>query len=135
MKTFPVRLQPDQDLKHEIDHLAKQRDWSAGCIISAVGSLTSVAIRYANRKQPDILNGYYEIISLSGTVSRAGSHIHIVISDENGKTLGGHLMAGSTIYTTAEIIFAVIDEWEFSKEKDPETGHQELQVTPRDSHS
>ena len=47
MKTHPLRLVPGQDLKRELDALAQARDWSAACVLTGIGSLSSVAIRFA----------------------------------------------------------------------------------------
>ena len=58
------------------------------------------------------IRSYYdfEIVSVTGTVSIHGSHIHVSISDEDGKTIGGHLVSGCKIYTTVEIVLAVFDD-------------------------
>ena len=72
--------------------------------------------------------GYFEIVSLVGTISINGSHIHISICDSTGKTIGGHLMPGCKIYTTAEIVLQSTDKYEFTREKDGSTSWEELQI-------
>jgi predicted DNA-binding protein with PD1-like motif len=57
-----------------------------------------------------------------------GPHIHISISDSTGRTIGGHLLEGNMVYTTAEIILQETDELEFTREKDGTTPWEELQV-------
>jgi predicted DNA-binding protein with PD1-like motif len=72
--------------------------------------------------------GFFEIVSLAGTVSKDGSHIHIGISDGEGKTWGGHLLEENLIYTTAEIIIQSSGEFHFTREMDEATGFKELRI-------
>jgi predicted DNA-binding protein with PD1-like motif len=44
-----------------------------------------------------------EILSLSGTLSRDGAHLHIAVASSNGTVIGGHLCSGSLARTTAEL--------------------------------
>lgn len=81
MKSFPIRFKPGHDLKKKIDAVTLVEKWSAACILSAVGSLTDVAIRFANQEHTDVLSGHFEIVSLSGTLSPHGSHLHISVAD------------------------------------------------------
>lgn len=126
MKTYAIRLKPGEDLKMRLDEVAE--NWSAACILTAVGSLTKVSIRYANCDAVEELNGHFEIVSLVGTLGSCGSHLHLSISDREGNTIGGHLKEGSTIYTTAEIVIGILDEWTFSREPDATTGYPELVI-------
>ncbi|MEO7307240.1 MAG: PPC domain-containing DNA-binding protein [Ferruginibacter sp.] len=95
---------------------------------TGVGSLTNYKIRFANQPDGSSDSGHFEIVSLTGTVSTNGSHLHISISDSTGKTIGGHLMEGCTIYTTAEIVILSSNEFVFKREKDGTTPWEELQV-------
>lgn len=54
-----------------------------------------------------------EFVSLSGTLSLNGNHIHIGFIDIDGKAFGGHLKDGSIIYSTAEIIIGEIPNLNF----------------------
>jgi predicted DNA-binding protein with PD1-like motif len=65
---------------------------------------------------------------LSGTLSVHGSHLHICIADGDGKTTGGHLTEGCTIFTTAEIIIGSFEDLRFSRTMDRETGYKELDI-------
>lgn len=73
-------------------------------------------------------NGHFEIVSLSGTVSVNALHLHISISDNNGKTIGGDPMEGCKIYTKAEIVLVESGKYIFTREKDGSTAREELQV-------
>jgi predicted DNA-binding protein with PD1-like motif len=130
-KTYAFRLKPGQDLKQEIQKLVNEKQIKAGWISTGVGSLTNYNIRFANQPGGNTDSGHFEIVSLTGTVSVNGSHIHISVSDSTGKTIGGHLMDGCIIYTTAEIVILSSDAFVFKREKDGSTPWEELQVEER----
>ncbi len=73
-------------------------------------------------------NGFFEIVSITGTVSIHGSHLHISVSDGDGKTIGGHLESGCKIYTTAEIVLAVFEDVVYKREFAEDSGYEELVV-------
>lgn len=122
------RLKPGQDLKQEIENIVDQKQIKAGWVSTCAGSLTAYKIRFANQPGSSSDSGHFEIVGLTGTVSTNGSHLHISISDSTGKTLGGHLMEGCKIYTTAEIVILSSNEFVFKREQDGTTPWQELQV-------
>jgi len=128
---YAIRLQPGQDLKKELQSFVDKNQLEAAWIATAVGSLTSYQIRFANESQPSGAQGHFEILNLSGTLSLNGLHIHISIADNTGKTFGGHLTDGCIIYTTAEIIIQSTNEYIFKREKDESTGWMELEVRNR----
>jgi uncharacterized protein len=128
INTYAFRLKPGQDLKQEIQKIVTQKQIKAGWISSCAGSLTNYNIRFANQPVGSSDTGHFEIVSLTGTVSTNGSHIHISISDSTGKTIGGHLMDGCIIYTTAEIVILSSNNFTFKREKDGTTAWEELQV-------
>ncbi|HQW44563.1 MAG: DNA-binding protein [Chitinophagaceae bacterium] len=126
--THAIRLKPGEDLKSGIEKVVKENNIRAGWVATCVGSLTDYSIRFANQPDGVMGTGNFEIISLVGTISINGSHIHISISDSTGKTFGGHLMPGCKIYTTAEIVLQSTDKYEFTREKDGSTPWEELQI-------
>ena len=126
--THAFRLKPGQDLRNAIQNLVNEKGIQAGWISTCAGSLTKYNIRFANQPGGTQDNGHFEIVSLTGTVSVNGSHIHISISDSTGKTIGGHLMDGCIIYTTAEIVIQSSSQYEFKRAQDGTTPWDELQV-------
>jgi predicted DNA-binding protein with PD1-like motif len=132
MQVYGLRLHPGQDLKHELDAFAKANHLQAGFVITCVGSLRKIALRPANQKEPLLREAKFEIVSLTGTFSPDGSHLHISLSDSTGTTIGGHLLAGNEIYTTAEIVLGEADQLQFSRETDPETTFKELKIRNRE---
>jgi len=130
-KVYVFRLKPGEDLRRSIQALVKEKNIEAGWINTCVGSLTDYTIRFANRQEGSHGSGHFEIISLTGTVSVNGSHLHISISDSTGKTSGGHLLDGCKIYTTAEIVIGSTTAYEFIRKKDGSTEWEELQVNEK----
>lgn len=128
ISTFAFRLKPGEDLKEGIEKIVTEKNIKAGWISTCVGSLLNYSIRFANQQDASKGEGYFEIVSLIGTVSTSGSHLHISISDSTGKTVGGHLLQGCKIYTTAEIVLLATDKYNFTREKDGTTPWEELQV-------
>lgn len=132
MKIHAFRLLPGDDLKVSIQKLVNERQISAGAVVSCVGSLKVAALRMANQKNSSKFEEKFEILSLSGTVATEGSHLHISVSDSSGKVLGGHLMDGNIIFTTAEIILAEFNGILFKRELDEKTGFKELVIKTAD---
>lgn len=128
MLIHAIRLKPGQDLKKALTDFVRQKKITASWIVSGIGSLTQTNIRYANQSTSNIQNGYFEILSLSGTMSIHGSHLHLCIADEKGICSGGHLLDGNIIYTTAEIIIGESKDMIFTREKDGTTEWEELQI-------
>lgn len=131
METVPLRLPAGQDLKAALDKAVRTHGWPAAVVLSGIGSLHGVEIRFAGRESTVHIDGPLEILSLGGTLSPDGSHLHLLVSDENGATTGGHLKPGAIVRTTAEILIGVLPEWEFGRKMDPATGHLELTVRKR----
>jgi predicted DNA-binding protein with PD1-like motif len=128
MENYTFRLPSGQDLFDSIEAFVKEKKIEAGCVLSSVGSLTRAVIRLANRDHTTEYNGYFEIVSMTGTISSYGSHLHISISDGDGKTIGGHLVSGCKIYTTAEIVLAVFPGVAYKREFAEDSGYDELVV-------
>jgi uncharacterized protein len=126
--SYAFRLKQGQDLKKEIQQFVTDKKITAGWIGTCVGSLTQYNIRFANQPNGSSDTGHFEMVSLTGTLSINGSHLHISLSDSTGKTIGGHLMDGCTVYTTAEIVIQSSDAFAFTREKDGSTPWEELQV-------
>jgi predicted DNA-binding protein with PD1-like motif len=122
------RLLPGKDLKQSIDSFVREKNIQAGWIATCVGSLTDYNIRFANQEKGAAATGHFEIVSLAGTVSVNGSHLHIAVSDSTGKTIGGHLLDGCKVYTTAEIVIGEATDKVFTREKDGSTPWEELKV-------
>lgn len=128
---FALRLRPGQDLRQELLRFARQQRLQAGFIVSCAGSLTRSALRYANQPAASVREGHFEIVSLSGTLSAESSHLHASLADSTGAAFGGHLMDGSRVYTTAEIVIGELDRARFDRTVDSTYGDRELDVKYR----
>jgi uncharacterized protein len=133
MQNYTFRLKPGEDLFNSIQAFAMERHLEAGCILSGVGSLSRATLRLADREYNSEYQGPFEIVSITGTVSIHGSHLHISISDGDGKTIGGHLDSGCQIYTTAEIVIAAFQNVIYKREFASDSGYEELTVYPADA--
>ena len=96
-----------------------------------MGSLNHATLRLANQSESSRFEGKLEIVSLVGTLAPDGPHLHLSVSDNTGKTIGGHLVEGCPIYTTAEIIIGEAEDLQFTREQDAASGYQELKIRPR----
>jgi predicted DNA-binding protein with PD1-like motif len=131
MQTLPLRLVPGDDLRASLEAVARSRALSAAFVLQGIGSLSVVRLRYAGIDDPAELTGDFEILTLAGSLSVDGAHLHMSISDRDGRVFGGHVAAGCSVRTTAEILVALLEEHTFSRENDAQTGFPELVVTPR----
>lgn len=129
MKIHTFRLKPAQDLFDSIESFIADKKIEAGCVLSAVGSLTHATLRLANRETYNQYDGHFEIVSMTGTVSIQGSHLHVAISDGDGVTIGGRLVSGCRVYTTAEIVIAEFEDMVYTRELlENDSGYEELVV-------
>ena len=131
MKVLPLRLTPGDDLRQALETWMGEQQEQAGCLISAVGSLSLAKLRLAGATQATAIQGELEILSLSGTLSPDGAHLHVAVAGSSGAVIGGHLCAGSLVRTTAELVIGLLPDWQFSRELDPATGYPELRITPQ----
>ena len=129
MKTHAFRLRRGDDLLLSIRAYALEHDIRAGALLSGVGCVTRAIIRDASGVTTHELCGRYEIVSITGTVSAARTHLHIALAGEDMQVLGGHLCEGTIVNTTCEVVLIELDGVTFLKEFDPQTGYNELKIS------
>lgn len=117
-----LRLVPGDDVRKVLEGLGVR----AGCVVSAVGSLTRAVLRYAGREEGTVLEGPLELLTLGGTLSADGVHLHASVSDANGQVRGGHVQHGCIVRTTLELVIAPLEGWALTRTPDPATGYREL---------
>lgn len=139
MKMYAMRLKPGQDLRFEVEKFAHDNNIQSGCIVSCVGSLSHVNLRMADatpeNKEYKNMEGTFEIVSLVGTVSTQGYHLHMAVSDEKGQVTGGHLTEDNIVHTTAEIVIFEDETVTYNRELDDQTGFPELVIKSKKSNS
>lgn len=127
--THAFRLRRGDDLLLNIRAYAQAHNIAAAAIVSGVGCVTGAVIRDASGVATHELSGRYEIVSITGTVSAARTHLHIALAGEDMQVIGGHLCEGTIVNTTCEVVLAEIPGVTFSKELDPQTGYNELKIS------
>lgn len=129
MDSHVLRLKPGQDPKVELLRFVQEKKLNAASISTAVGSLKKTVLRYSDQKVPTEIVGPREVLSLTGTLgATSGAHLHLSVSDEKGQVLGGHLLDGSVVYTTLEVVLLSFPELQFERVHDPASGYKELVI-------
>jgi predicted DNA-binding protein with PD1-like motif len=130
MQPVPLRLVPGDDLRAALE--ARLAGHAAAFVLQGIGSLSVAQLRLAGAEQATELRGDLEILTLAGSLAPDGAHLHMSISDAQGRVLGGHVAAGCIVRTTAEILLAMLPDHEFSREPDlAGSGFRELVVRAR----
>lgn len=123
-----LRLSPGEDLLEVIDAYCLKHQIEAAYIATCVGSLSQVSFRKGVTKHRLTLKGTYEIVSMEGTVSKGGNHIHGAVSDHDFNVKGGHFMLGTIVQTTAEVVIVELESYELSRSKDLLSGYKSLKI-------
>lgn len=128
MQLLPVRLRPGDDLRSALTHAIAARGSEAAFVLSAIGSLGDCRLRFAQSADEITLPGPFEIISISGSITPGGAHLHMAVSDAHGRVYGGHVCHGNIVRTTVEAVLVLLPGWSLTREPDPATGYDELVV-------
>lgn len=128
LNVIAIRLTKGMDLKRCLAKIVQDHNVKAGIIASCVGCISTLKLRLAGAESTLSKNEAFEIVSVMGTLTPDHQHIHISVADKQGQVWGGHLMEGTLIDTTAELIIHSYPQLSFSREMDDETGYTELVV-------
>jgi len=128
MHPLPLRIPALADLREVLAGLPALHGVGAAFVLQGIGSLSVARIRFAGAPDCIELRGDLEILSLGGSLSPDGPHLHIAVSDAAGRVTGGHMGPGCVVRTTAEVMVMLLPGHRFSREHDPATGYQELFV-------
>jgi uncharacterized protein len=131
MHVHPLRLVPGNDVRAAVEDVLRQHNVCAAFAIQGIGSLSVAQLRFAGAEAPVELRGDLEILSLAGSVSPDGAHLHMSVADARGQVFGGHVASGCTVRTTAELLLALLPEHRFARKLDPATGFPELVIQSR----
>ena len=130
--TLVLRLQPGDDLRGALEAAVADNALSGAFVLAGVGSLSTAQLRMAGADTPLQLDGDLEILTLSGSLSPNGAHLHAALARADGSVLGGHVAPGCTVRTTVEVLLASLPQWQLSREVDAQTGHAELVAQRRE---
>ncbi|MGP8307868.1 PPC domain-containing DNA-binding protein [Vibrio sp. YIC-376] len=128
LNVIAIRLTRGMDLKHCLAKIVQDHNIKAGSIASCVGCVSTLKLRLAGAESTLSKNEPFEIVSVMGTLTPDHQHIHISVADKQGQVWGGHLMEGTIIDTTAELIIHSYPNLSFGREMDDKTGYTELVV-------
>jgi hypothetical protein len=120
----PLRLAPGDDLRAALEALAATH--GAGFVVAGIGSLSVARLRLAGAPEAGAWRGDLELLTLAGSLSSDGAHLHASVSTADGRVIGGHVAPGCVVRTTAEVLVAWLPGWALSRAPDPATGWKEL---------
>jgi predicted DNA-binding protein with PD1-like motif len=129
-RPHPLRLNPGDDLRSGLAAAIAPLGMQAAYVLQGIGSLSVAHLRLAGAEQATELRGDLEILTLAGSLSPDGAHLHMCVSDARGRVLGGHVAPGCTVRTTAEVLLVLLPQHRFAREPDAATGFSELVVRP-----
>lgn len=128
LPAWPLRLGPGADLRGALDAALAERGLQAAFVLAGIGSLSLTRLRLAGAAEAMEIAGDVELLSLSGSLSPQGSHLHASVADARGRVWGGHVAPGCHVRTTAELLLQPLPDWCFERTLDPATGYAELQI-------
>jgi len=131
LQPLPLRLPPGADLRLALRAVLDEHGVEAAFVVSGIGSLSAASLRLAGAQEAIRLEGDLEILTLAGTVSVDGVHLHASVADARGQVTGGHVAAGCTVRTTAEVLVVLLPAWRFERSPDTLTGYAELSILRR----
>jgi uncharacterized protein len=128
MEPWALRLAPDADLRRSLEAVLGEQACGAAFVVGGIGSLRLARLRLAGRAEPETVPGDLEILTLAGSVSHDGAHLHMSVADASGRVLGGHVGYDCIVRTTAEVLLVLLPGWSFTRVPDPATGYDELVI-------
>ncbi|MBM5800108.1 MAG: DUF296 domain-containing protein [Cyanobacteria bacterium K_DeepCast_35m_m2_023] len=109
MRPVPIHLETGSDVRRSLEQLAVHNQ-SWGFVLSVVGNLSQAAFQCPGKPHPTVLQGELEIITLQGTLSPQGVHLHLSFSDPECQVWGGHLEPGTVVLKGADLLVVFFDE-------------------------
>lgn len=126
--TLIGKLCKGDDLLGALTEVARTRGVILGQV-TAIGAVENARLAFYDQKEKAYqcfeLNGGYEILNLTGTLSlkedQVMLHAHLTLSDERGRAFGGHLVEGTTVFACEFTMTPWVGP-ELSRGFDEETG-------------
>lgn len=131
MDALPLRLHPGDDLRGALEAAVRAAGWEAAFVIAGIGSLVDARLRLAGATDTVQWPGDSEILTLGGSLAPDGAHLHAALSLPDGRVVGGHVVPGCRVRTTAEVLVLRLPGWQFRRAPDPATGWAELVIARR----
>ena len=121
-RVVAIRLKPGTDVLLGLQEACAEHGINNGVILSAIGSLNGV--QYCNPVELPTKAGYgygetlhltgpIELTNASGIIchddeGNTNLHVHISLSDRYGNAHGGHLVEGTKVLLTVDVVIAEI---------------------------
>lgn len=135
-KVIAFRLQPGTDVLLGLTEACKRAGINNGVILSGIGSLNGVQFCNPVELPTKAGYGYGETLHLTGPIeltSAAGIichddegntnlHVHIGLSDRHGNAHGGHLVEGTKVLLTVDVVIAEIEGMVMGRKFNDELG-------------
>ncbi len=107
MRAVPLHLEAGSDVRRSLEQLALEQN-AGGFVLSVVGNLSQAAFACPGKSAPTVLAGELEIITLQGTISPDGVHLHLSFSDASCQVWGGHLEHGTLVLRGADLLVGLL---------------------------
>lgn len=133
-RVVALRLRPGTDVLLGLEEACKRAGINNGVILSAIGSLDSPCFCDPVELPTNAGYGYGETLHLTGPIELAGAsgiichddegntnlHVHMTVTDRHGNAHGGHLVEGTKVLLTVDVIIAEIEGVVMGRKFDPE---------------
>lgn len=109
-----LRCDPGDEIVESITRLAKDEDIALASVsgLGAIKEFTAGVFNTSTKEyKSNSFSGAFEIVSLTGTITRRGGkpylHLHMSAGDAEGRVFGGHLNR-AVVSATSEIVIRVL---------------------------
>lgn len=113
--TIIARLDKDEEILEQVKAIALAENIKLASVsaLGAVDDFTVGVFKVAEQKYySNEFKGYYEIVSLTGTINTMDGefycHLHMSAGDEKGAVVGGHLNRAN-VSATCEMVITILD--------------------------
>lgn len=133
-KTIVARFVVGEDLLESLTNVCKEEEIRNGIILTGFGSVSRAVASGADTDQfPP--NKFYaidksegiEVLAISGVIADYHVHAHVSYCTKT-ESFGGHLEAGNTIFSLAEVAIAEVQGFNLKRMRDDVTKQRLLQV-------
>ena len=121
-RVVALRLKPGTDVLLGLEEACKRSGINNGVILSAIGSLDSPHFCDVVEVPTKAGYGYGEVLHLTGPIELTNAsgiichddegntnlHVHMTLTDRHGNAHGGHLVEGTKVLLTVDVIIGEI---------------------------
>ena len=108
-RVIALRLKPGTDVLLGLTEACKRAGINNGVILSAIGSLDGVSYCNPVELPTKAGYGYGAGIICHDDEGNTNLHVHMSLSDRYGNAHGGHLVEGTKVLLTVDVMLAEVD--------------------------